>query len=149
MYIIATLEDESMRRPAVLLSATFAIGVAVGWFAVKSVSGYSEPVNRTVLLQTELMGAEGQEGVVWLIEIAPGAATGKHYHPGQEFVYVLEGAGRTEVEGKPPVTLKAGKAMYLPPGQVHSTTNASATAPAKALVVYIGAKGRPLVVPAQ
>ena len=138
-----------MRRLALLLSATFAVGILVGWFAVKGVSGYPDSVKRTVLLRTDLAGTEGQEGVVWLIEIAPGAATGKHYHPGQEFVYVLEGAGHTEVEGKPPVTVKAGEALYLPPRQVHNTTNTSATAPAKALVVYVGAKGQPLVVPVQ
>jgi len=138
-----------MRRLALLLSVTFAVGIAVGWFAVKGVSGYSEPVKRTVLLKTDLAGTEGREGVVWLIEIAPGAATGTHYHPGHEFVYVLKGAGRTEVEGKPAATVRAGEVVYLPPGQVHKTTNASATAPAKALVVYIGEKGRPLVVPVQ
>jgi quercetin dioxygenase-like cupin family protein len=86
---------------------------------------------------------------VWAIEIAPGAATGKHYHPGHEFVYVLEGAGRTSAEGKPEATVRAGEVVYLPPGQVHKTTNASATAPAKALVVYIGEKDQPLVVPVQ
>jgi quercetin dioxygenase-like cupin family protein len=138
-----------MKRLALLLSITFAMGIAVGWFAVKGVSGYAESVKRTVLLKTDLAGAGGQEGVVWLIEISPGAATGKHYHPGHEFVYVLEGAGRTAVEDKPPVTLRAGEALYLPPGQVHNTTNASATAPAKALIVYIGANGQPLVVPVQ
>jgi quercetin dioxygenase-like cupin family protein len=131
------------------LCTTFTIGIAVGWFAVKGVGGYSEPVKRTVLLRTDLEGTEGQEGVIWLIEIAPGATTGKHYHPGQEFVYVLEGAGRTEVEGKPTVTLRAGHAMYLPPGQVHNTTNVSTTAPAKALIVYVGPKAQPLVVPVQ
>jgi hypothetical protein len=80
-----------MRRLALLLSVTFAMGIAVGWFAVKGVSGYAEPVKRTVLLKTELAGAGGQEGVVWLIEISPGAATGKHYHPGHEFVYRQHG----------------------------------------------------------
>jgi quercetin dioxygenase-like cupin family protein len=138
-----------MKRLALLLSITFAVGIAVGWFAVKAASGYVEPVKRTVLLKTDLAGTAGREGVVWVIEIAPGAATGKHYHPGQEFVYVLEGAGHTEVEGRPPVTVEAGQALYLPPGQVHNTTNASATASAKALVVYVGPKSQPLVVPVQ
>jgi len=138
-----------MRRLALLLSVTFAVGISVGWFAVKGVSGYAEPVKRTVLLKTDLAGTEGREGAVWLIEIAPGAATGKHYHPGHEFVYVLEGAGRTAVEDKPSATVRAGEAVYLPPGQVHNTTNVSTTAPAKALVVYIGEKGQPLVVPVQ
>ena len=138
-----------MRRLALLLSVTFVMGIAVGWFAVKRVSGYSEPVKRTVLLKTDLAGTEGREGVLWLIEISPGAATGKHYHPGHEFVYVLEGAGRTSVEGKPEATVRAGEVVYLPPGQVHNTTNASTAAPAKALVVYIGEKDQLLVVPVQ
>jgi quercetin dioxygenase-like cupin family protein len=138
-----------MKRLALLLSITFAMGIAVGWFAVKGVSGYAEPVKRTVLLKTDLAGAGGQEGVVWLIEISPGAATGKHYHPGHEFVYVLEGAGRTEVEGKPAATLRAREALYLPPGQVHNTKNESATATTRALAVYVGPKGHPPVVPVQ
>lgn len=138
-----------MKRLALRLSVTFAVGLAIGWVAVNGVFGSSEPVERTVLLRTDMAGTEGQEGVVWLIEIAPGTATGKHVHPGQEFVYVLEGAGRTEVEGKPTVTLEAGEAMYLPPGQVHGTTNPSTTSPTKALVMYVGRKGEPLVVPVQ
>jgi len=138
-----------MRRLVLLLSATFAVGIAVGWFAVKGVSGYPEPVKRTVVLRTDLAGGEGQEGAMWLIEIAPGATTGKHYHPGHEFVYVLEGAGRTEVEGKPAATLRAREALYLPPGQVHNTKNESATATTRALAVYVGPKGHPPVVPVQ
>ena len=136
-----------MRRLALLLSVTFAMGIAVGWFAVKGVSGYSEPVKRTVLLKTELAGAGGQEGVVWLIEISPGAATGKHYHPGHEFAYVLEGSGTLEVEGKPPMALKPGAAIYQPPGQVHNGRNASATAPLKILVLHITEKGKADTIP--
>lgn len=138
-----------MRRPALLLSATFAVGIAVGWFAVKGASGYPEPVKRTVLLRTDLANAEGQEGAMWLVEIAPGAKTGKHYHPGHEFVYVLEGTGHTEMEGKPAAIVRAGEALYLPPGQVHNTNNESATATTRALVVYVGPKGQALVVPVQ
>jgi len=116
--IVDASESETMRRLALLLSVTFAVGILVGWFAVEGVSGHPEPVKRTVLLRTDLAGMEGQEGVMWFIEIAPGAATGKHYHPGHEFVYVLEGVGHTEVQGKPEATVRAGEAVYLPPGQV-------------------------------
>lgn len=126
-----------------------AVGIAVGWLTAAGVSGYREPVKRTVLLRTDLAGMEAQEGVMWLVEIAPGAATGKHYHPGHEFVFVLEGAGQTEMKGKLPATMQAGQAAYLSPGQVHKTTNTSTTAPARALVMYVGAKGQPLVVPLQ
>ena len=42
--------------------------------------------------------------------------------------------------------MEAGDAVYLAPGQVHNTTNASTTAPAKAPVVHVGEKRQPLFV---
>jgi quercetin dioxygenase-like cupin family protein len=45
---------------------------------------------------------------VWVADIAPGAATGKHTHPTPRFVYVLEGAVVLEMDGKPPQTFKPG-----------------------------------------
>ena len=35
-------------------------------------------------------------------------------HPGEEIVYVIEGLLEYEVEGKPPVTLKAGEVLVHP-----------------------------------
>lgn len=136
-----------MERMALLFGVTFAVGIAVGALGVQSLHAYLEPVKRTMLITTDLAGEAGKEGGMWLTEIAPGKASGKHYHPVHEFIYVLEGEGQFEVEGKPPVIMQAGEAVYLAPGQVHNTTNTSTTAPAKALVVYVGEKGRPLVVP--
>jgi len=136
-----------MKRTAFVLSVTFAVGIAVGALGVQYLNAYLEPVKRTMLIKTDLAGEEGKEGGMWLTEIAPGKASGKHYHPVHEFMYVIEGAGRFEVEGKPAVTMQAGDAVYLAPGQVHNTTNASTTALTKALVVYVGEKGRPLFVP--
>ena len=43
---------------------------------------------------------------IWVVGIAPGAATGKHTHPTPRFVYVLEGAVVLEMDGKPPQTFK-------------------------------------------
>ena len=51
---------------------------------------------------------KGSEMNVWVADIAPGAATGKHTHPTPRFVYVLEGAVVLEMDGKPPQTFKAG-----------------------------------------
>jgi len=137
----------SMRRTTLLLGVTLAVGIAVGALGVQSLHAYLEPVKRTMLIKTDLAGEEGKEGGMWLTEIAPGKASGKHYHLVHEFIYVLEGEGRFEVEGKPPVTMQAGDAVYMAPGQARNTTNARTSDPAKALVVYVGEKGQPLVVP--
>ena len=86
---------------------------------------------------------------MYIAELAPGAVAGKHFHPGPEFLYVLEGSLLFEGQGKPPVTLKAGEALHNPTRQVHDAKNASTTAPAKVLVVLIGEKGQPLATQVQ
>ena len=46
-----------------------------------------------------------------------------HSHPGEEIVYVIEGVLEYQLEGKPPVTLKAGEVLFIPAGTVHSAKN--------------------------
>ena len=140
-------KEATMRRTAVLLGVTLAVGIAVGAIGARVLSATQGPVTRTVLLETDLAGMEGKEGFVILAEIAPGAATGKHSHPAHEFAYVLEGEGLLEVEGRQPVSLKPGVAIHQPPGQVHNGKNASTTAVLKILAVYIAEKTQPLTAP--
>ena len=54
-------------------------------------STQDEPIKRTVLFRGDLEGATGKEIVVFVADLAPGAVGSKHYHPGPEFFYVLEG----------------------------------------------------------
>jgi quercetin dioxygenase-like cupin family protein len=83
---------------------------------------------------------------LWVGELAPGAATGKHAHPTPRFVYVLEGAVTVELDGQSPVTYKAGEAFQEAPNVVHNFRNASATQAAKGLGFQVAAKGQPLQV---
>ncbi len=52
-----------------------------------------EAVTRTVILKQPLAADPTKEVTVFVFELKPGGKTGKHYHPGQEFIYVLEGEG--------------------------------------------------------
>ena len=83
---------------------------------------------------------------MWRTDIGPGGAGAKHYHPGTECVYVLEGALNLE-EGGASVQLKAGDGHCVPPKTVLVPRNASGTAGYKSLVVMIAPKGQPLAVP--
>ena len=136
-----------MKRTALVVGLTLAIGIYLGAIGNQILNAQSEPIKRTVLLKTDLVGMEGKEAILALAEIAPGAATGKHTHPGYEFAYVLEGSGTLEIEGKPSTPLKTGAAIYQPPMQVHRGVNDSATDPLKIFSVYIVEKGRPIVTP--
>ena len=135
-----------MRRMALMFSFTLAVGIAVGMIGDRVLSAQQEPIKRTVLLKTDLAGMQGKEGVMIHVELAPGGAAGKHYHPGHELVYILEGSGTFEAEGNPPRAVKAGDTLYVTPKLIHDVKNTGKT-PVKALVVAIAEKGQPLTVP--
>jgi quercetin dioxygenase-like cupin family protein len=48
------------------------------------------------------------------------------------------------VQGKPPVTLKAGDVLFIPAGTIHSARNVG-TGRAAELATYIVEKGKPLI----
>lgn len=113
--------------------------------------GQDQP-KRTELMRVPIEDAEGKEGVVFTVELAPGAVSARHSHPGQEFIYVLEGSLVLEPENPdkaPAVTLKEGETAMHPANEVHVGKNPNASAPAKVLVFMIGEAGQPLAVPAE
>ena len=78
------------------------------------------------------------------VELAPGVSFPKHTHPGEEIIYVLEGTWEYTVEGKPPVTLKAGEVLFIPAGTIHSAKNVGSGNGAE-LATYVVEKGKPLL----
>jgi quercetin dioxygenase-like cupin family protein len=93
-------------------------------------------------LQRHDLSVPGREAVQVRVDFEPGAAFGAHTHPGEEIIYVLEGALEYVVEGKPPVTLHAGEVLFIPAGTVHAAKNVG-SGPAKELATYVLEKGKP------
>jgi quercetin dioxygenase-like cupin family protein len=100
-------------------------------------------IKRTDLLRHDL-SVPGREIVQVRVDFAPGVEFGKHSHPGEEIAYVLEGSLEYQLEGKPPVTLKAGEALFIPAGTIHSARNVGSGNAAE-LATYIVEKGKPLL----
>ena len=96
-------------------------------------------------LQRHDLSVPGREVVQVRVELAPGVSFPKHTHPGEEIIYVLEGTWEYTVEGKPPVTLKAGEVLFIPAGTIHSAKNVGSGNGAE-LATYVVEKGKPLVV---
>jgi quercetin dioxygenase-like cupin family protein len=99
-------------------------------------------------VQRHDLDVPGREVIQVRVDFAPGAAFGRHSHPGAEIAYVLEGTLEYEVDGKPPVTLKAGEALFIPAGTIHAAKNVGSGNSAE-LATYIVEKGKPLVVMAK
>jgi quercetin dioxygenase-like cupin family protein len=101
-------------------------------------------VKRTELQRHDL-NSPGREVVQVRIDFDSGVSFRKHTHPGEEIIYVLEGLLEYQVEGKPPITLKAGDVLFIPATTIHSAKNVGKGNGAE-LATYIVEKGKPLVV---
>jgi len=104
-----------------------------------------QPGIKRIDLQRHDLSAPGYEAIQARVEFEPGAAFGKHTHPGEEIIYVLEGSLEYQIEGKPPVTLKAGDVLFIPAGTIHAAKNVGSSHGAE-LATYVVEKGKPLVV---
>ena len=96
-------------------------------------------------LQRHDLSIPGREAIQTIVAIAPGVTAPRHSHPGEEIIYVLEGLLEYQLDGQPPVTLKAGDVLFIPAGVVHSAKNVGSGNGAE-LATYIVEKGKPLVV---
>ena len=101
-------------------------------------------VKRTDLQRHDL-SVPGREVIQTRVELAPGAHFAKHWHPGEEIIYVLEGSLQYQIEDRPPVTLKAGDVLFIPARTVHAARN-TGSVPGAELATYVVEKGKPLLV---
>lgn len=95
-------------------------------------------------LQRHDLSTPGREVVQVRIAFDPGAAFGRHRHPGEEIIFVISGLLEYQVEGQPPSTLKAGEVLFIPAGVIHSARNVGSQIGAE-LATYLVAKGKPIL----
>ncbi|SEH20421.1 Cupin domain protein [Sphingopyxis sp. YR583] len=129
-----------------MIRHTLALLAAAITLAGPASAAAPQGVTRTDLQRQEL-SIPDREMVQARIDIAPGAVAPWHRHPGEEIIYIIEGTLEYQIEGKAPVTLKAGDVLFVPAGAAHMAQNRTATNGAE-LATYIVEKGRPLLVPA-
>jgi quercetin dioxygenase-like cupin family protein len=74
------------------------------------------------LLTKQLQGVENTEVVLSITTVPPNTTLPTHWHPGEEFAYVLEGSFTLHQEGKPDEFYKKGDAGVVPLKQIHTVT---------------------------
>jgi quercetin dioxygenase-like cupin family protein len=100
---------------------------------------------RRIDLQRHDLSVAGREVIQTIVELDPGVKSSRHTHPGEEIVYVLDGAPlEYELEGKTPVTLTPGDVLFIPAGTIHAAKNVGNRKGAE-LATYIVEKGKPLL----
>jgi quercetin dioxygenase-like cupin family protein len=130
-----------MQTTRIMAAAVLLVGSAL---ALHLASAQQQPGFKRTDLQRHDLSVPGREVVQVRVDIAPGVASPRHTHPGEEIIYVLEGTLEYEVEGKPPVTLKAGDVLFVPAGATHVAKNVGSGNAAE-LATYVVEKGKPLL----
>jgi len=132
------LKGEFMNTARVMLAAALIVSLGA------DPAPAQQPGIKRTDLQRHDLSIPGREVNQVLVEFAPGVVAPNHSHPGEEMVYVVEGSLEYKLEGKPPVTLKAGEVLFIPYGTVHEVKNVGTT-PAAELATYVVEKGKPLL----
>ncbi len=78
------------------------------------------PPGSNEMLRAPITIANGLEVIISDVVIPPNATVPRHYHPGEEFLYVIEGSAVHVEEGKPDLILRVGDAYAIPPRAVHA-----------------------------
>jgi quercetin dioxygenase-like cupin family protein len=100
-------------------------------------------LTRTDLQQHDL-SVPGREVIQNRVDIAPEAPPIRHWHPGEEIIYVLEGTLEYEIDGQSPTRVSAGEALMVPAEAVHAVRNIG-DGNGTELATYVVEKGRPLL----
>jgi quercetin dioxygenase-like cupin family protein len=109
-----------------------------------AVKNWQQGLHRTDLLREDL-GAADREVTQVLVDFDPGVVSPRHAHPGVEVAHVISGTFEYQLEGRAPVTLKAGDSLYIPEGVAHVAKNVGQDK-ASELATYIVKKGQPLLI---
>ena len=91
---------------------------------------------------------EKQEVRVIVATLKPGEATPFHTHRFPVTVYILEGTFTLEIEGRAPITAKAGQAILEPP-QAKMTGYNRGTEPMRVVIFYVSDPDTPFLEPAR
>jgi quercetin dioxygenase-like cupin family protein len=129
----------NFKKMQIAAMAALVAGAILAPFGAQAQNG----VTRTDLQRHDL-SAPGREVIQVRVDLAPGVAFGKHTHPGEEIIYVIEGQLEYQVGDKPPVTLKAGDVLFVPANTPHSARNPGSVTGSE-LATYIVEKDKPLL----
>ena len=104
--------------------------------------GKIKGLNIDNLLTSDLELVEGTEVVVSYVEVPENFSIPKHHHPGEEFIYILEGSGEVWLKDKSQTPVKKGDVFKVPLNHVHTFTTFDKEA--KILVFRVHEKGKPV-----
>lgn len=127
----------------ILLAGSFAACMTAAFFAGTSFGAGQAKSKVTNLLHDALSEefTPGREILVDLVEIPPNTSLDRHWHPGEEFHYYLEGAPEVQINDGPVTHPALGTVGHVPFKALHRA--GAGESGAKVLVFRVHTKGQP------
>ena len=96
-------------------------------------------------IQEHDLSVPGRTMIQNRVQIGPEAPAVRHWHPGEEIIYVLEGSLEYSLDGSEPRVVNAGEGLTVPAEVIHAVRNVG-SGPAAELATYVVEKGKPFLV---
>ncbi|AKM11868.1 cupin [Croceicoccus naphthovorans] len=103
--------------------------------------GHDMPPGSNEMLRAPVAAAPELEVIISDVIIPAGVQVPRHYHPGEEFLYVIEGSATQVEEGKPDQVLGTGQSYVIAPRAIHEPIGGPEGA--RAIVFRVHVKGQP------
>ena len=107
---------------------------------------YLPPSGSNEIFRQATAAAPGHELIVADLNLPADAVGEPHYHPWEEYLYVISGSAILDTEGGDERTLQPGESFVIPREAVH-TPRAGPTG-VRAIVIRVHKEGDPVMVPA-
>lgn len=101
----------------------------------------SLPPGSNFRLRSPITISDDLEVIISDVIIPANGTVPRHFHPGEEFLYLIEGSAIHVEEGKADQLLKAGDAYVIPPQAIHSPRGGPKGA--RAIVFRVHKDGEP------
>ena len=131
-------------RPAQVSILIICLSVGLVGYSTGHTSGPPTELKLENLLQQPLADefAPGREVVVSLVEIPPHTTMDRHWHPGEEFHYYLEGEVEIAIDGETSIIGTPGTVGHVPFKKMHTAITGDKGA--KILVFRVHTEGKPV-----
>jgi len=125
--------------------AVFLALVALGGCATPQPAAWQPPIGPNAVFDQPPESAPENRLIVTDLRLAPDAVGVTHFHPWEEFLYVIEGSALLEIAGEPARTLLPGERFVIPARAVH--TPRAGPEGVRAIVVRVHRGGDPVSTP--
>ena|SRR5215471_11548943 len=124
----------------VLVGAGFVAGLVASPWLISDLYAQTRATTNTEILRTDLGDWCGGKQISIEVQEAGPGASGRHYHPGYSFAWIVAGSLVRTIDGQQPIASSAGDVVREDPMQISETRNA---VPVKSVIFRIVEPGKP------